>query len=78
MMFNKFIEIMSQEREFILKAAFVFSFFAGLATALLRIFYVPPELKEFLIIREYVISFMMVYCLNEWAKLHDSEGSEKK
>jgi len=76
MMWDDFIEVISLKRELFLKTCFICFLLVGVCTVILRVFYIPPELKEIYIFREYLISFMMVYFLNEWAKLQDSPRTE--
>ena len=76
-MFEKFITKMNREREFLMKVGFFLFTFMGIVTVIARLFYVPPLVKEIYITREYVIAFMMMYFLNEWAKLRVSNNSRK-
>lgn len=76
---EKFINKMSREREFLMKGGFFLFTFLGIATVIARLFYFStPILRQIFITREYVIGFMMMYFLNEWAKLHASSHSTLK
>jgi len=65
---ENFINKIYVEREFIMKVVFLFSSLFGIVTVISRIFFVPANLKEIFITREYVITLIMIYSLNEWAR----------
>ena len=65
---ENFINKIYVEREFIMKVVFFFSSLFGIVTVISRIFFIPTNLKEIFITREYVITLIMLYSLNEWAR----------